>query len=87
MNNENIEFEELEEPKVEEAVEILRKYFKTSYEAAGLEWTDKNDTEIRFAILEIINTPLYEIQRAILEADDSCSCDEDNDPSCNCNEE
>lgn len=75
LNEEEIEVEEWEEPKLEEAVDILRKYFKISFESAGLEWTDKNEEEIKFAILEIVNAPVYEIRRVLLE-EDSCTCDE-----------
>lgn len=77
MNKEEneIEIEEWEEPKVEEAINILNKYFKTAFETAGIKWTEKNDKEIRFAILEIINAPIYEIRQALLE-DIPCTCDE-----------
>jgi len=84
MSYEKVEDEEWEEPKLEEAVDILKKYFKISFESAGMEWTDKNEEEIRFAILEIVNAPVYEIRRALLE-EDSCTCDEDED-SCTCDE-
>ena len=79
MNNKEneIEMEEWEEPKVEEAINILNKYFKTAFETAGLEWTDKNDKEITFAIVEIINAPIYEIKRALEDA--PCTCDECDD--------
>jgi hypothetical protein len=80
MNKEENEIEEWEEPKVEEAIDILKKYFKITFEKAGMEWTDKNDKEIRFAILEIVNAPIYEIRQALLE---DCDCDED----CTCDEE
>ena len=69
MNKEEneIEMEEWEEPKVEEAIDILKKYFKIAFEKAGLEWTDKNDAEITFAIVELVNAPIYEIKQALLE--------------------
>ncbi len=81
MNKEENEIEEWEEPKVEEAIDILKRYFKITFEKAGMEWTDKNDAEIRFAILELVNAPIYEIRQILLE--DSCTCDED----CTCDEE
>ena len=81
MNHEENEVEEPEEPKLEEAVDIFKKYFKISFETAGIEWTEKNDKEIRFAVLELVNTPLYDIRQLLLE--EPCDCD---DEDCNCNE-
>ena len=81
MKHEETEVEEWEEPKLEEAVDIFKKYFKISFEAAGIEWTEKNDKEIRFAVLELVNTPLYDIRQLLLE--EPCDCD---DEDCNCNE-
>ncbi len=82
MNYEENEVEEWEEPKLEEAVDIFRKYFKISFEAAGKEWTEKNDEEIEFALIQLVNTPIYEIVHAISES--SCECEDEN---CDCNEE
>ena len=81
MKHEETEVEEPEEPKLEEAVDIFKKYFKISFETAGIEWTEKNDKEIRFAVLELVNTPLYDIRQLLLE--EPCDCD---DEDCNCNE-
>jgi len=81
LNHEENEVEEPEEPKLEEAIDIFKKYFKISFETAGREWTEKNDKEIRFAILELVNTPLYDIRQLLLE--EPCDC---NDEDCDCNE-
>jgi hypothetical protein len=81
VNHEENEVEEPEEPKLEEAIDIFKKYFKISFETAGIEWTEKNDKEIRFAVLELVNTPLYDIRQLLLE--EPCDCD---DEDCNCNE-
>ena len=81
MNHEENEVEEPEEPKLEEAVDIFKKYFKISFEAAGKEWTEENDKEIRFAVLELVNTPLYDIRQLLLEEHGDCD-----DEDCNCNE-
>lgn len=81
MNKEENEVEEWEEPKLEEAIDILKKYFKISFEKAGLEWTEKNDKEITFAIIEIVNAPIYEIKQAL---EGPCTCD---DEECTCDEE
>lgn len=81
MNREENVVEELEEPNLKEAIDILKKYFKISFENTGKEWTEKNDEEIEFALLQLVNTPIYEIVHALSES--SCECEDEN---CNCEE-
>lgn len=42
------------------AVDVLRHYFKTAYEASGLRWGPDNDAEIEAAIFLIINQAVLE---------------------------
>lgn len=44
----------------DKAVELLRHYFKTAYEASGLKWGPNNDTEIETAIHLIVNAAVLE---------------------------
>lgn len=48
------EFKERDNQDYPKSKELLKKYFRTLYENAGIEWTEKNDKEIEFIIEAIV---------------------------------
>lgn len=50
---------------------LLKKYFRTLYENAGMEWTKENDDEIEFIIEAIKNKAVFQSIKTVNDTFDS----------------
>lgn len=67
---ENVEFEKLIEESQENFIkskDILKGYFKTLYENAGMEWTENNDEDIEFIVNSIFLNSINQSGKILIE--------------------
>lgn len=50
---------------------LLKKYFRTLYENAGMEWTRENDEEIEFVVEAIKNKAVFQAIKTVNDTFDS----------------